>query len=162
MSISIRAIGPADQAFLWEMLYHAIYVPPGAQPVSRELLEDPRLRIYAEGWGRSGDEGFVALDGSLRIGAAWLRFLGGDPAGYGYVDSDTPELSIAVVPEYRGRGIGSMLLERILSEARANLPAISLSVSLENPALELYRRFGFEVLARREDSATMVLRFEQR
>lgn len=162
MSISIRAIGASDQAFLWEMLYCAIYLPPGAEPVSREVLEDPRLRIYAEGWGRFGDAGYIALDGKLRTGAVWLRRLCGEPAGYGYIDSETPELSIAVLPVYRGRGIGSMLLERLISEASGALPAISLSVSLENPALELYRRFGFQVFARQEDSVAMVLRLKQK
>jgi GNAT superfamily N-acetyltransferase len=37
--------------------------------------------------------------------------------GCGFVDSETPELSVAVRPEYRGRGIGTLLLRRLLAEA---------------------------------------------
>lgn len=50
------------------------------------------------GWGRAGDMGFVAVDAGSGepIGAAWLRLLGGDERGYGYVDDETPELGMAV------------------------------------------------------------------
>ena len=52
-----------------------------------------------------------------------------------------PELTIAVRPGERGRGIGSALLTALLDEARAReLPALSLSVSERNPALRLYER----------------------
>ena len=39
------------------------------------------------------------------IGAAWLRLLKGDERGYGHVDDETPELGMAVLPAYRGRGV---------------------------------------------------------
>ncbi|MCQ6271424.1 ribosomal protein S18-alanine N-acetyltransferase [Pseudarthrobacter sp. R1] len=54
--------------------------------------------------------------------------------------------TIAVVPEYEGRGIGTTLLTRLVEEARRRHAAdLLLEVRADNPrAQQLYRRFGFE------------------
>jgi len=54
--------------------------------------------------------------------------------------------TIAVVPEYEGRGIGTTLLTRLIEEARRRHAAdLLLEVRADNPrAQQLYRRFGFE------------------
>ncbi len=88
------------------------------------------------------------------VGAVWLRLLTRNNKGYGYVDDDTPELGIAVFPEYRGQGIGTQLLTHLL-ESPCGQSSISLSVSLDNPAVSLYERFGFEVVSRSDESLLM-------
>jgi len=144
----IRPITQDDRCFLREMLYQAIHVAAGAEPPPRDILLRPELRRYAENWGRTHDLGFVAVDSlmSASIGAAWLRLLVGAEKGYGYVDDATPELTVAVVPEYRGQGIGTQLLSELLATARAHYQSVSLSVSPDNPALRLYQRVGFETV----------------
>lgn len=54
--------------------------------------------------------------------------------------------TIAVVPEFEGRGIGSALLTRLIDEARRRRAAdVLLEVRADNPrAQQLYVRFGFE------------------
>lgn len=54
--------------------------------------------------------------------------------------------TIAVVPEFEGRGIGSALLARLIEEARLRGAAdVLLEVRADNPrAQQLYVRFGFE------------------
>jgi ribosomal-protein-alanine N-acetyltransferase len=54
--------------------------------------------------------------------------------------------TIAVVPEYEGRGIGSALLTELINEGRRRGAAdVLLEVRADNPrAQQLYRRFGFE------------------
>jgi [ribosomal protein S18]-alanine N-acetyltransferase len=54
--------------------------------------------------------------------------------------------TIAVIPECEGRGIGSALLTRLITESRRRRAAdVLLEVRADNPrAQELYRRFGFE------------------
>ena len=90
------------------------------------------------------------------IGAAWVRLLVGDQQGYGYVDDATPELTMALLPAYRGRGIGRQLLEQLFEAGRGLYPAISLSVWPDNqPAYQLYQRLGFEIIQENEHDVVM-------
>jgi ribosomal protein S18 acetylase RimI-like enzyme len=55
-------------------------------------------------------------------------------------------VDIALLPEYRRRGIGSAFLRDILAEGqRLGLP-VTIHVERFNPALRLYERLGFHVL----------------
>jgi ribosomal protein S18 acetylase RimI-like enzyme len=155
MNDTIRSLTPDDQPFLWEMLYQALYIPADQTPPPREVIYQPDLARYVQDWGRSGDRGFVAIaptTGQL-IGAVWLRCLIGENQGYGYVDDATPELGIAVLPEYRGQGIGTALLNAL---AASDPGAICLSVAADNPAVRLYQRFGFAILS--QDHGTLILK----
>jgi len=144
MEAHLRPLTAGDEPFLWTALYHALYVPPGADPLPEDVVSHPDLARYVAGWmRRPGDLGFIAESGGEPVGAAWVRRWRGSDRGYGFVDEATPELSMAVVPGHRGRGIGSSLLRRLLSAASAHSDAVSLSVSAENPARRLYERFGF-------------------
>jgi ribosomal protein S18 acetylase RimI-like enzyme len=154
-----RSISPKDIPFLLEMLYHAIYVQPGDAPPLWEVILDPQLSRYVVDWGRMGDFGFVALENhsGQPIGAAWARLLVGNNQGYGYVNDEIPEISLAVLPQQRGKGVGTLLLTRLLEEAQVHYEAVSLSVSPQNPAIRLYHRLGFEVVSMEGDSITMIL-----
>jgi ribosomal protein S18 acetylase RimI-like enzyme len=147
-SYTIRPITPADEPFLWEALYHAIYVTPGDAPPERDVVNRPELARYVRDWGDANDLGFVAVseENQQPIGAAWIRLLTGDNRGYGYIDDATPELSVAVLPEHRGQRIGTELLIHLLQAASIHHPSVSLSVEAGNPASRLYRRLGFEIV----------------
>ena len=153
---SIRPLTPADQLFLWEMLYRSLYVPEGGTPFERAILEDPDIAKYVSDWGRTYDSGFVAIDKNARpIGAGLLRLLSGNEKGFGYVDDKTAELGMAVVSEYRGKGIGTSLLDRLIASVNGVFESVSLSVAVGNSALRLYEKFGFEVVAQLGNSITM-------
>jgi ribosomal protein S18 acetylase RimI-like enzyme len=145
---SYRPAGPDDVDFLWEMLYHASYAADDGMPDVDALRDHPVLPRYVDGWRRATDLGVVAeeADTGERVGAAWVRLLTGDAAGYGYVDDDTPELAIAVVPAHRGRGVGGGLLAELLDVTRGRFRAVSLSVRADNPARRLYERTGFRTV----------------
>jgi ribosomal protein S18 acetylase RimI-like enzyme len=143
------------------MLYQAIYVPAGADPFPRDIVTRPEISRYAECWGQQDDLGFIAVNEETPspIGATWIRLLKDAAKGYGYVDETIPELTIAVTPEYRGQGVGTKLLDRLIAEAKNRYKAVSLSVSPDNPALRLYQRLGFEVVATSGGSLTMIKRY---
>jgi ribosomal protein S18 acetylase RimI-like enzyme len=119
----------------------------------------PEIARYVVGFGRSGDAGVVAEVGAAAVGAAWYRLLPASEPGYGFVAGDVPELSIAVVAEYRGLGLGRQLLETLLAHADANgVARISLSVALDNPAARLYERVGFRRVGVSGGAWTMLAR----
>ena len=77
--------------------------------------------------------------------------------GFGFVDAETPELTIAVVPSRRGRGAGRELLEALLGHARyEGYHAVSLSAASDQTPY--YERFGFETVARADHAVTMLAR----
>jgi ribosomal protein S18 acetylase RimI-like enzyme len=147
----IRRGGRTDVPFLRDMLRHAYYWRWGTP----EAEEIPASR-YVEGFGRPGDAAVIALDEGFPVGAARYRIFRTGAPGYGFVDESTPELSIAVVPSRRGRGIGDELLSALIERARLEgYTALSLSVERQNPALHLYERFGFRPVEERGDTLVM-------
>ena len=124
-------------------------------------LEDLPVGRYVDRWGRPGDTAVVLIERFRPVGAAWYRLFETSAPGYGFVDEDTPELTIAVVPSCRGKGYGAELLEALLDRARADGYAqISLSVESDSPAVKLYRRHGFETVAERGGACVMVADLE--
>ncbi len=81
----------------------------------------------------------------------------GVPAGRLYVarwPGEIRVMDIALLPEFRGRGIGSRLLRAIIEEAESSRCAVSIHVERMNPALSLYERLGFRL---REDKGVYLL-----
>jgi ribosomal protein S18 acetylase RimI-like enzyme len=56
-------------------------------------------------------------------------------------------LDVALLPAYRNRGIGSLLLEQLLGEAAEAGKRVRIHVERTNPALRLYLRLGFRLVA---------------
>jgi ribosomal protein S18 acetylase RimI-like enzyme len=72
----------------------------------------------------------------------------GVPAGRLYVDrrpGDLRIVDIALLPAYRGRGIGTRLITDLQRQAAAEDRIVSIHVEAFNPAARLYERLGFEV-----------------
>ena len=73
--------------------------------------------------------------------------LSGRPVGRLWIDEWRDQIrlvDIALVPECRGSGIGSMLLRQVMDRAVAAGKPVTIHVEAFNPALRLYRRLGFE------------------
>jgi ribosomal protein S18 acetylase RimI-like enzyme len=69
----------------------------------------------------------------------------GEPAGRLYVHrgaSDIRIMDIALVPRFRGRGIGTALLRTLMEEADSSGRKLSIHVEVNNPARSLYDRLG--------------------
>jgi GNAT superfamily N-acetyltransferase len=145
VELEIRLAQPDDEPFMWDMAWQATAVDDGMRRLGREAaFAIPHVRHYLEGWGRTGDAAVVAVVDGQRLGAAWYRLFPAEDPGWGFVATDVPELSIGVAAEARGRGVGSALLDALLTLARERgFRAVSLSVDRRNPARRLYERKGF-------------------
>lgn len=159
-SVVIRYAGTEDVPFLWDMLYASMFTPEGEAPLPRTTLQLPEISKYMNDWGRDGDIGFIAAaDDGSRIGSVTLRYFTEEDPGYGFVDSNIPELGMAISEQYRGMGIGTLLITKALEEARSQeIPGVSLSVDPRNRAMGLYERFGFVEIGKSGTSVTMLVK----
>jgi RimJ/RimL family protein N-acetyltransferase len=150
-----------DFPLLENLLYEAIFQPEGAEPLPRDIIKNPEIDVYIRDFGnRQGDFCMLAELNGKTVGGAWLRILNGEIKGFGNIDSETPELAIAVFKKYRHLGIGKGLLNNIidLTFNGRGYKQISLSVDKANYAVEMYRKFGFEIVKENERDYIMVLK----
>jgi len=149
-NLKIRQIQTAEYPVLENFLYNAIFVPPDAEPVPREIIYEPEIFIYVKDFGGKDDCAVVAEQDGQLIGAAWTRII---PA-YGHIDNKTPELAISVLPNFRGKGIGSKIMHGLFDLLRERgYKQTSLSVQKDNPAVRFYERLGYEITSERLDHA---------
>ena len=156
--MNIRPATELDVQFLKKMLYEAArWNPDWPREPIEEVLADPMLVRYHDAWGRPGDGGMLAEIDGEPVGAAWYRQFTKEVPGYGYVDDKVPELSIAVAPLHRRKGIGEALLRSCMVQAREEgFQALSLSVAAHNRSRMMYQRAGFEKVDERGGTWTMV------
>ncbi|MDH5468502.1 MAG: GNAT family N-acetyltransferase [Candidatus Aminicenantes bacterium] len=138
MNLAFRSISDVDREFL-----SRVYASTREQ--EKELF----------GWEDKEWQDFVRHQFSLQhkyyqqqfSDAAYkIILLDNEPVGRLYVDRRKDEvhiIDIALLPEFRNRGIGSKILKDLVAEAEEeNLP-VRIYVEHFNPALRLYERLGF-------------------
>lgn len=164
MDYKIRQETEQDNDFLWEMLYQSIFVVEGEVKPLRDILNQPDIIKYLCNWGRRGDIALIATDlNDNPIGAIWIRLFDETNKTYGYIDENTPVLSMALLSEYRGKGIGTVLLKEMIRTANdLGFKSLSLSVDPKNPALRLYEKQGFVKVGINGTSWDMLTTFDNK
>ena len=151
-----------DLPFLEQMLFEAFFWnPQQTRPKLRQFVQNPEFRKLLADWGRAGDQAVIAEEEGASTGAAWYRFWTAENHSYGFVDSATPELGIAVRANRRAQGLGRALLRALIASARSEgIQALSLSVDPANFARRLYEAEGFVKIGESGTSWTMRLQLE--
>lgn len=140
----IRELYGSEVSLLKNFLYEAIFIPQGVEPPARDIIEHPELRVYTDKFGtRKGDNCLVAdLNGRVS-GAVWTRIMN----DYGHVDDDTPSFAISLYKEYRGQGIGSQFVVKMIELLkRHGYGKVSLAVQKANYAVKMYENVGFKTI----------------
>jgi ribosomal-protein-alanine N-acetyltransferase len=112
-------------------------------------IEEIERRSYPTPWSRSMFAGELAKPSSICLGAFDLDGETGRLVGYlivsRYVDA-WHVMNIAVDPDHRGRGIATMVLERLFELTADDVRrGYTLEVRVSNTtAIGLYERLGFE------------------
>jgi ribosomal protein S18 acetylase RimI-like enzyme/precorrin-6B methylase 2 len=137
-SISFRPVVEPDQPFLF-----ALYASTRAAELERvPWPAEQKHAFLVHQFGAQQKSYFGDYPG-----AEYLIVRAGErDAGRLYVRR-TPEeihvIDILLAPEFRGRGIGTVVLGGLLREAESGGRSVTIHVERDNPALRLYRRLGF-------------------
>lgn len=150
----IRGLRREERGLLKDFLYEAIFIPEGVKPPGREIVEQPELRVYIDDFGtQDGDNCLVADFGGRIVGAVWTRIM----EDYGNVDDKTPSFAVSLYKEYRGMGIGTQLMARMLELLKEQgYKRASLSVQKANYAVSLYNKLGFKTVVETGEEYIMV------
>ena len=149
----IRSLRWGEAALLKDFLYEAVFVPEGTEPPARDIIEKPELRVYTDDFGsRKGDNCLVADFGGKVVGAVWARIMN----DYRHVDEETPSLAISLYKEYRGQGIGSQLMVKMLELLKwQGFERASLAVQKANYAVKMYKDIGFKTVDEKAEEYIM-------
>lgn len=154
MNYTIREINAAEYPLLDDFLYEAIFIPQGVEPPPRSIINNDELQVYIRDFGEKPDDRCLAAEADGKIvGAVWVRIM----EDYGHVDDETPSFAISLYKEYRGRGIGTALMVKMLELLReSGYKKASLAVQKENYAVKMYKKVGFEVVDENAEEYIMV------
>ena len=157
MDCAIRPLNNSELPLLTDFLYYAIFVPEGVEAPPREIVNLPELQVYIRDFGaQPHDHCLVAEAEGVVVGAVWVR----DMPDYGHVADGVPSFAISLRPEYRGRGIGTKLMQAMLGLLRQKgYKKASLSVQKINYAARMYTKLGFRTIGENEEEYIMVYEF---
>ena len=156
MEYIIREMREFEYSLLDEFLYEAIFIPEGVEPPERAVIKLPELQVYVADFGKEKDDiCFLAEVNDKVIGAVWVRVMN----DYGHVEDGVPSFVISLYKEYRGYGIGSAMMKRMLCELKQRgYEKASLSVQKANFAVQMYLNVGFDIIDETKEEYIMLCR----
>lgn len=156
MKTVIREMQEAEYGLLSDFLYEAIFIPDGAEKPPKNIVARPELQVYVKDFGREKDDHCLVAEADGKIvGAVWVRVMD----DYGHIGEGIPSFAISLYEDYRGQGIGTEMMRRMLAELKQQgYEKASLAVQKENYAVKMYRTVGFEVIGENEEEYIMCCR----
>jgi ribosomal protein S18 acetylase RimI-like enzyme len=157
MNTTLFFLRSSEQKIAYNMLPHAFDIDG--------VYDVPITNIYINDYGfKSTDVGIYSLTNNEVSGAAWLRLYNESDGVSAFIDNVTPILTIGVLPDARGAGIGSLIMNQLLQEAAVVYDQISVCVKSNSRAVNFYRRLGFTPLVDLEhsDVFTMVKKLDKK
>ena len=150
----LRTLRKEETELLKDFLYEAIFIPEGVEPPDRSIIEQSELSLYYDDFGSgNADNCIVAEDNGKVIGAVWTRIMN----DYGHVDNETPSFAISLYKEYRGEGIGTELMRKMISLLKEQgYKKASLAVQKANYAVKMYKKVGFKIIDENSEEYIMV------
>ena len=154
MQALLRKLRKDEIGLIKEFLYEAVFIPEGVEAPDRSIIDQPELAIYYDGFGKGkADNCIVAEVGGSVVGAVWTRIMN----DYGHVDDETPSFAISLYEEYRGKGIGTMMMRQMLELLRKQgYERVSLAVQKANYAVQMYENVGFKIVDENDEEYVMV------
>jgi ribosomal protein S18 acetylase RimI-like enzyme len=149
----IREMEIAEYELLSKFLYEAIFIPEGMEKPPETIINQPELQVYISEFGKKDDVCLVAETAGMIVGAVWARIMN----DYGHIDKATPSLAISIYKDYRGFGIGTAMMKKMLCILRnKGYLKTSLAVQKANYAVKIYQNTGFVIVDENEEEYIMV------
>lgn len=153
--MTIRNMLETEYPLLEEFLYNAVFIPEGVEKPPRDIIKNAELQVYIENFGKRKDDFCLVAepddDGKI-AGACWVRIMN----DYGHIDDETPSFAVSVLEEFRGKGIGTELMRKMLEFLKSKgYKRASLAVQKANYAVEMYKKVGFEIVDENEQEYIM-------
>lgn len=154
MNYIIREIRSDEYNLLEDFLYEAIFIPEGVEKPPKEITKNENLQVYIKDFGTSKDDNcLVAEYDNKIIGACWTRIMN----DYGHINSETPSFAISLYEDYRGKGIGTKLMLKMLEILKQKgYKQASLAVQKENYAVKMYKKVGFKIVDENKEEYIMI------
>lgn len=154
MGYIIRDIKESEYPLLNEFIYEAIFIPEGVATPPKSIINNPDIQVYVSEFGTREDDCCVVAEVDNKvIGAAWVRIMN----DYGHIDDETPSLAISLYKQYRGLGIGTSMMQKLLSLLkRKGYSRTSLAVQKANYALKMYQNVGYKIVEENEEEYIML------
>ncbi|MDT2521842.1 GNAT family N-acetyltransferase [Enterococcus raffinosus] len=150
MDYLIRDLKESEYPLLEEFLYQAIFQRDEKNPIPRSELTKPRINSYIRDFGKYEDDFCLCAEVDRKVvGAVWVRNI----QGFGSIDDQTPEFSISLYSDNRGKGIGTAMLQKLKEKGYAKA---SLAAQKDNYALRMYTAVGFDIVDENEEEYIMV------
>lgn len=140
MDLELRPVTAEDLPFI-ESLFVSVRAPEfeaaGLEGEALASLLAMQFRAQRSHYARAYPEGDdrVIVDDGVDVGEWIVAEL---PGEFRLID-------ISLLPEHRGRGIGTFLVGEYVTLAKAKQKPVVLHVEMNNPARRLYERFGFKI-----------------
>lgn len=142
--ISFRKVSPSDNAFLYQLYAStridiAICSIPESQKRQLIRMQFAAQTQHYKQFFRSADF-LIVMSGRTPVGRLYVH----------RTSDEIRVIDIALMPEFRGKGIGTQLLADLLDEARIADKPVRLHVEKMDRAIRLYERLGFKIIAEKE------------
>lgn len=141
---------------LADFLYEAIFQKDSNILAPRTIIQEPSLWVYIDEFGsKKDDHCFIAEYDEKIVGAVWVRCI----KAFGHINDSVPEFAISIYPQYRGKGIGTKLMRKMLEHLKSSgYSQTSLAVQKDNYAVKMYQQVGFEISDENEQEYIMICR----
>ena len=138
--VKLRPVTPEDEDFLYR------------------VYAGSREDITQLGWDDEQKEKFLRLQFKAQHKQYKAQFCDADfqiiledekPVGRLYINQTEEEIrivDIALLPKFRGKGMGSSLIKQVLAEGKQKRLPVRIHVQQFNPAFQLYEKLGFQTV----------------
>lgn len=138
--INLKPSGKSDAQFLKNLFYQQKLIE------YKDFMYDEALILALIEMQYNAKQN--AYNDQYPLAESYIAFLDNIPVGKIILDksSNYHIVDILILPDHQNKGVGTHIIKTVIKEAKEKSKDISLKVASHNPAKNLYKRLGFEII----------------